>query len=632
MNKLIPKKRWQQYLLIGTVLLAVIASVQFAIYFTQAQRHPAALNVMLQQMRSEPALWTKTEHDVSVLIIDMQKNAVAGAAIAPSGIFVSTKDGQKYFVSDYYGKFAELVLSSYHKGQTDAFPLAVLAKDPRGVYDWRSDIGLVLILFLFVALIVYGYRARGEGFKFAQNHSRITFDDVIGATEAKAALLDIMAYLKDPKGFAELGARPPKGVLLSGPPGTGKTQLAKALAGECKVNFIPATGGDFTAMFLGVGAMRVKSLFRKARKNAPCIVFIDEVDGIGRRTTTDNGGPAEAEGNRIINQILAEIDGFNASSGVIVIGATNFPDAVDPALLREGRFDRKIHVKLPDVTDREALFRLYAKKVKATADIGFAQLARLTTGLTPAAIAYVVNHAALISTRSSEKQIGMENFLEAIEVCRMGEVNGSATAMTEAERERVAVHEAGHAIVAQVLGVGVVEKVTILPRGGALGVTLVTQSEDKQLHLKSEMENRIQMLLGGRAAEIITYRDASSGAASDLKEASRLALSMVASLGLGDKGTLFSMDALAAFNITPDTTLAVAEAEGILVTQNEHCFSILRQYEAAFSAVVSSLLERETIPGSVVVQAVAAVRINLDMGNGQLRELNSPMRAPALAS
>jgi len=631
MNKLFPKKRWQQYLLMGSVLLIAFIGIQLSSYISQTTRQPVALNVMLQQMRSEPAMWTKTEHDVSVLIIDMQKNVVAGAAIAPSGIFVSTKDGQKYFVSDYYGKFAELVLSSYHKGQTDAFPLAVLAKDPRGVYDWRADIGLVLILFLFAAIAFYGFRALGEGFKFSQNNSLVTFDDVIGATEAKAALLDIMAYLKDPKGFAEIGARPPKGVLLSGAPGTGKTQLAKALAGECKVNFIAATGGDFSAMFLGVGSMRVKSLFRKARKNAPCIVFIDEVDGIGRRTTTDNGGPAESEGNRIINQILAEIDGFNASSGVIVIGATNFPDAVDPALLREGRFDRKIHVKLPDVADREALFRLYAKKVKAAEDIGYAQLARLTTGLTPAAIAYVVNHAALISTRSNEKQIGMDNFLEAIEVCRMGEINGSATAMTEAERERVAVHEAGHAIVAQVLGVGVVEKVTILPRGGALGVTLVTQSEDKQLHLKSEMENRIQMLLGGRAAEIMTYHDASSGAASDLKEASRLALSMVASLGLGDKGTLFSMDALAAFNIKPDTTLAVAEAEGILVTQNERCFSILRQYDTALRTVVSYLLERETIQGLEVVKAVEAFRMGLEKVSVERRDLNSPMRASTLA-
>jgi cell division protease FtsH len=628
MNKLIPKKRWQQLLLGAVALLIGFLCFHFeAKLFPQTSR-PAALNAMLQQMRDNPGAWTGTEGDVSILILDMQKNNVAGVAIAPSGIFVSAKDGRKYFVADYHGKFSELALSLYHKGQTDAFPLAVLAKDPADAY-WRVDPGSILTVLLLAGFLIYGLRVRGGGFKFSKKDTLVTFEDVIGVHEAKAALGDIMSYLKDPKGFTELGARPPKGVLLSGPPGTGKTQLAKALAGECKVNFIPATGGDFSAMFLGVGSMRVKSLFRKARKNAPCIVFIDEVDGIGRRTTTENGGPSEAEGNRIINQILAEIDGFDTSSGVIVIGATNFPDAVDPALLREGRFDRKIYIKLPDVSDREALFRLYANKLHTHGELDFNQLARLTTGLTPAAIAYVVNHAALISARGQQKHIPMANFLEAIEVCRMGEVNGSATALTEAERARIAVHEAGHAIVAQVLGVGRVEKVTILPRGGALGVTLVTQKEDKQLHLKSELENRIQMLLGGRTAEILTYDDASSGAASDLKEASKIALSMVANLGLGDQGTLFNLEALAVFNVPPDTSKAVAEAEALLVTQNAHCFTLLRNYDAALKELTAKLLERETIDGAEVVQAVADVRMRLELAGDDRRSANSAMRVPA---
>ncbi|MEA2698159.1 MAG: cell division protease FtsH, partial [Myxococcales bacterium] len=339
-----------------------------------------------------------------------------------------------------------------------------------------------------------------------------------------------------------------------------------------------------------------------------CIVFIDEIDGVGRRTTTENGGASEAEGNRIINQILAEIDGFNSSSGVIVIGATNFPDAVDPALLREGRFDRKIQLKLPALVDREALFRLYAKKVKTVGELGYARLARLTTGLTPAAIAYVVNHAALISARNEQLDVPMANFIEAIEVCRMGEVNGSTSALTEAERERVAVHEAGHAIIAQVMNVGRVEKVTILSRGGALGVTLVTQTEDKQLHLKSELTNRIQMLLGGRAAELITYNDASSGAASDLKEASRLALSMVAMLGLSDEGTLFSLDALSALNLKPDATIAVAQAESILATQNEQCLATLRELHGALVELTEKLVEHETLDGEEVAQAISNAR------------------------
>jgi cell division protease FtsH len=606
MNKLIPKKSWR-YLLVGAVLLTAAGAI-IASRRSSLASQPATLNAMLQQMRSDPRLWMATERDVSVLLLDMQKNNVAGLALAPAGIFVSTPEGKRYFVGDGAGKLTGLVLTSYERMQA-AFPLAVVGEDVPNANGWHMDLGLLVTIGLMAALGIKSVRVyRGNGFRFSKNESVVTFADVIGAAEAKSALTDIKSYLKDPRGFTALGARPPKGVLLSGPPGTGKTRLAKALAGECKVHFIPATGGDFTAMFLGMGAMRVKSLFRKARKNAPCIIFIDEMDGIGRRTTTDTGGTSEAEGNRIINQILTELDGFNSSSGVIVIGATNFPDAVDPALVREGRFDRKIQLTLPDVSDREALFRLFAKDVKTGGAPDYCQLARLTTGLTPAAIAYVVNHAALISARNGQGDVPMANFLEAIEVCRMGEVNGSAAALSESERERVAVHEAGHAIVAQVLNVGRVEKVTILSRGGALGVTLVTQSEDKQLHLKSELQNRIQMLLGGRAAELITYNDASSGASSDLKEASKLALSMVATLGLSDTGTLFSLDALTALNIKPDPTSAVAEAEAILTAQNERCLATLRELRGALVELSEMLVERETIDGAEVARAIANAR------------------------
>jgi len=607
MNKPIPKKQ-RRYVVVGALLLAA-AVAAIAIRHAALVGRPATLNVMLQQMRTDPGLWTATERDVSVLLQDLRKDDVAGLALAPAGIFVSTRAGGKYFVGDSDGKVAGLVLTSYERTQAAAFPLAVVGEDLGKASGWHLDLGMLLPIVLLSALGLQGARVyRGNGFRFSKAPAVVTFDDVIGAAEAKSALGDIKSYLKDPKGFTALGARPPKGVLLSGPPGTGKTRLAKALAGECNVHFIPATGGDFTAMFVGMGAMRVKALFRKARKHAPCIIFIDEMDGIGRRTNTETGGTSEAEGNRIINQILTELDGFNSSSGVIVIGATNFPDAVDAALVREGRFDRKIQLTLPDLSDREALFRLFAKDVKTADAPNYAQLARLTTGLTPAAIAYVVNHAALISARNGQPDVPTANFLEAIEVCRMGEVNGSAAAMTEGERERVAVHEAGHAIVAQVLNVGRVEKVTILPRGGALGVTLVTQTEDKQLHLKSELQNRIQMLLGGRAAELITYDDASSGAASDLKEASRLALSMVATLGLSDSGTLFSLEALTALNIKPDPSSAVAEAEAILTAQNERCLATLRDLRGALVELTAKLVEHETIDGEEVARAISNAR------------------------
>jgi cell division protease FtsH len=608
MSKVMSKKQWRYVVVFGAVLLAAGGGAALAIRRWSRPAQPAtALSAMLEQVRSQPGLWTAAERDVSVLLQDMQKQNVAGLALGPTGMFVSTPVGTKYFVGDSAGKLAGLVLASYERGQPAAFPLAVVGENDAS--DWHMDLGLVLTMAIMSVLGIQAARVyRGNGFEFSKNDSLVTFDDVIGATEAKSALTDIKSYLKDPKGFTAIGARPPKGVLLSGPPGTGKTRLAKALAGECNVRFIAATGGDFTAMFIGLGAMRVKALFRKARKNAPCIIFIDEMDGIGRRTNTETGGTAEAEGNRIINQVLTELDGFNSSSGVIVIGATNFPDAVDPALVREGRFDRKIQLSLPDVSDRQALFRLFAKHVKTTGVPDYAQLARLTTGLTPAAIASVVNQAALISARQAQQDVPMANFLEAIEVCRMGEVNGSSSSMTEAERERIAVHEAGHAIVAQVMNVGRVEKVTILSRGGALGVTLVTQSEDKKLHLKSEIQGRIQMLLAGRAAELITYDDASSGAASDLKEASRLALSMVATLGLSDAGTLFSLDALTALNIKPDPMSAVTEAEAILAAQNERCLATLRELRGALLELTEKLVERETIDGEEVARAISSAR------------------------
>ena len=605
MKKLISKK--QGRFLVVVALVVAAGAVFAALRPASPQTTPA--NPMAQRVRTEPSLWTANERDVSVLLGDMQQNEVAGLALGHAGMFVSTRRDARYFVRDSAGRLAGLVLASYERSRSTAFPLAVVDEDLGGSHDRHLDLGVLLTMGLLSVVglqlpRVYG----GDGFKFSKNEVAVTFDDVVGAAEAKSALMDIKSYLKDPKGFTALGARPPKGVLLSGPPGTGKTRLAKALAGECNVHFIPATGGDFTAMFMGLGAMRVKALFRKARKNAPCIVFIDEMDGVGRRTNTETGGTSEAEGNRIINQILTELDGFNSSSGVIVVGATNFPDAVDSALVREGRFDRKIQLSLPDVSDREALFRLFARGVKTSDDPDYAQLARLTTGLTPAAIASVVNQAALLSARHGQPDVPMANFIEAIEVCRMGEVNGSTSAMSEAERERVAVHEAGHAILAQVMNVGRVEKVTILSRGEALGVTLVTQTEDKKLHLKSEIQGRIQMLLAGRAAELLTYDDASSGAASDLKEASRLALSMVAVLGLSDTGTLFSLDALSALNIKPDPAKAVAEAEAILAAQNDRCLATLRELRGALVDLTKALVERETIDGEEVARAIARTR------------------------
>jgi cell division protease FtsH len=392
---------------------------------------------------------------------------------------------------------------------------------------------------------------------------------------------------------------------MVGGPGTGKTRLAQALAGECGVAFIAATGSEFTSKYYGAGVQKVKSLFAKARKNAPCILFIDEIDGIAARSSGGHG-PAEAESNRIINQVLVEMDGFKDSEGVIVIGATNLPQQLDPALLREGRFDRRVHVRLPDVSERADIFKLYCGKKTTAADVNFDRLARLTTGLSPAAIEAIVNHAAMKAAREEAQAITEAHLADAIEVNRMGEVNGTQKALTPHERERIAVHEAGHAVIANLLKAGRVEKVTILPRGGALGVTLVTQDEDKQLHLKSEMEARIEMLLAGRNAELLYYGEASSGAAHDLQEASKLALAMVSRFGFGSDGSLFSIAALTdSLQAQPELVHAIAESKKVLADLNAKCQANLAQVRPALDSVTQQLLQDETVAGEFVEKAVA---------------------------
>jgi len=372
------------------------------------------------------------------------------------------------------------------------------------------------------------------------------------------------------------------------------------------------TGSDFSSMYFGVGIQKVKALFRTARKQAPCIIFIDEIDGIGKRAEQQRS--SDAESNRIINQFLAEMDGFDGASGVLVLGATNFPNSLDPALVREGRFDRSIAVALPGLDDREALFRLYAGKISAATDLDFPQLARSTVGLTPAAIAYIVNHAALLAARAGAKQVDMAHFVDAVETCRIGEQPSGVTPMSATDRKRIAVHEAGHALVAAALNVGRVEKVTILPRGQALGVTLVTPVEDKRLHMYSELRNRIQMLLAGRGAEQLYFHEVSSGAGQDLQEASKIALSMVGALGMGPRGSLLSLQAVRDAHLDSDPREALEAADELLQQLNQECLALLQRLKPALDQITERLLECETVPGEEVLAAVAA--IPADRGHG----------------
>ncbi|MDH2245522.1 AAA family ATPase [Pseudomonas sp. GD03855] len=572
---------------------------------------------MLDSLQESVDPWQANRGDLSRLMGDLRSGAIASAALGADAVYVTTVAEQHYWVPDQSGRVATLLLDQYAGSSGELFPLAMFQTDAeKPFYKFLLPYSPFALLLIGAAVF---FTMKTRSFEVQRKGSGITFADVIGAAEAKQALSDVTAYLRDPAAYARLGARPPKGVLLTGEPGTGKTQLAKALASESNASFIQVTGSDFSSMYFGVGIQKVKALFRTARKQAPCIIFIDEIDGIGKRAEQTRS--SDAESNRIINQFLAEMDGFDGTAGVLVLGATNFPNSLDPALVREGRFDRSIAVGLPGLDDREALFRLYAAKVSAASDLDLAQLARNTVGLTPAAIAYIANHAALLAARAGAKQVDMAHFVDAVETCRIGEQPSGVTPLSATDRKRIAVHEAGHALVAAALNVGRVEKVTILPRGQALGVTLVTPVEDKRLHMYSELRNRIQMLLAGRGAEQLYFHEVSSGAGQDLQEASKIALSMVGALGMGPRGSLLSLQAVRDAHLESDPREALEAADELLQQLNQDCLALLQRLRPALDHITQRLLDCETVPGEEVLAAIA--QIPADRAHGV-----SPLHGP----
>jgi cell division protease FtsH len=370
---------------------------------------------------------------------------------------------------------------------------------------------------------------------YVETDTKVTFKDVAGVDEAKFELQELVAFLRDPKSYGRLGARVPKGVLLVGPPGTGKTLLAKAVAGEAGVPFFSISGSEFVEMFVGVGAARVRDLFVQARKAAPCIIFIDELDALGRsRVPGGFGGTDEKE--QTLNQLLAELDGFDPSGGVILLAATNRPEILDPALLRAGRFDRQVLVDRPDRGGRLAILKVHVRRIQLAPNLDLDAIAGLTTGFTGADIANLVNEAAIIATRRNATAVDLNDFTEAIERIVAG-MEKKSRVLNKDERRRVAYHEMGHALVAATLpGIDPVQKVSIIPRGvGALGYTIQRPTEDRFLLNRSQLENRIAVLMGGRAAEKIVFDgDVSSGAADDLQRATEIAMEMVTRYGMDE--------------------------------------------------------------------------------------------------
>lgn len=428
------------------------------------------------------------------------------------------------------------------------------------------------------------------------------FDDVIGADEAKRALRRVAAFMKDPAQYAAVGAKPPRGVLLDGPPGTGKTLLARALAGECGARFIAVDGSYFSAMFYGAGIGKVRELFQRARANAPCIVFIDEIDGLGRRSQGGEARGGEQEQNRIINRLLVEMDGFSPLDNVVVVGATNHIDNLDEAMRRPGRFDLVASTALPTPREREALFGLYLRQVRAVPGIDLAPLARTASGLSPADIANCVNRAAACAAEAGEAVVSAERVAQSLETHQLGgEVSSAKDVITPATLRRIAFHESGHALVAHALDAGSVERVSIEPRGRALGVTCVARHSEEPLHGERELRSRLAMMLAGREAELIAFGNASSGASDDLMRATELATSMVGRYGFGRTFGLLSVAGVPKELIGPDMQKSLLdEARQLLEQAQSECRQVLVEQRARLEALAELLLGRETVSGAAL--------------------------------
>jgi cell division protease FtsH len=428
------------------------------------------------------------------------------------------------------------------------------------------------------------------------------FDDVVGADEAKRALRRVAAFMKDPAQYAVVGAKAPRGVLLDGPPGTGKTLLARALAGECGARFIAVDGSYFSSMFYGAGIGKVRELFQRARASAPCIVFIDEIDGLGKRSQGGEARGGEQEQNRIINRLLVEMDGFSPLDNVVIVGATNHVDNIDEAMRRPGRFDMTVSTALPTPREREALFELYLRQVKAAPDIALAPLARTASGLSPADIANCVNRAAACAAEAGETAVSAERLAQSLETHQLGgEVSSAKDLITPETLRRIAFHESGHAIVAHVLDAGSVERVSIEPRGRALGVTYVSRHSEEPLHGERELLSRLAMMLAGREAELIAFGNASSGAADDLMRASELATAMIGRYGFGKTFGLLSMAGVPRELIGPDIQKSLLdEARGLLEDAQGECRRVLDEHGDRLMALAELLLAQETVSGAAL--------------------------------
>ena len=453
--------------------------------------------------------------------------------------------------------------------------------------------------------LMFGGMGKSGAKIYVKSSEGIKFSDVAGEDEAKENLTEIVDYLHDPSKYKDIGASMPKGILLVGPPGTGKTMLAKAVAGEANVPFFSMSGSEFVEMFVGMGASKVRDLFKQAKEKAPCIVFIDEIDAIGKKRDGQIGGNDERE--QTLNQLLTEMDGFEGNSGVMILAATNRPDALDSALTRPGRFDRRVPVELPDLKGREEILKVHAKKIKIADDVDFKLIARMASGASGAELANIINEAALRAVRDNRKFVNQSDLEESIEVVIAGYQKKNSI-LTDAEKWRVSYHEVGHALVAaKQTNSAPVTKITIIPRtSGALGYTMQVDEGNHYLMTKSELENKIATLTGGRAAEEVVFGDVSTGASNDIEQATKLARAMITRYGMSKDFDMVALETVNNRYLGGDTSLAASaetaavidkQVVALVKAQHEKAAQILMENREKLEEISHFLYEKETITG-----------------------------------
>ena len=579
----------------------------------------AMLLVMLFNFIAMPWLsqYQIQEVDYNTFVSMTEKGEIGRAEIqeADNRILFTSKDEKTIYKTAMISTDSQLVQRLLDAGVSTSGEEIEQTSLLMNILSWVAPILIFIALGQFMSRKLMQKMGGGNSMMFNMGKSNakvyvksaegIRFDDVAGEDEAKENLTEIVNYLHDPSKYQEIGASMPKGVLLVGPPGTGKTMLAKAVAGEANVPFFSMSGSEFVEMFVGMGASKVRDLFKQAKEKAPCIVFIDEIDAIGKKRDGQIGGNDERE--QTLNQLLTEMDGFEGNTGVIILAATNRPESLDPALTRPGRFDRRVPVELPDLKGREEILKVHAKKIKVAEDVDFNKVARMASGASGAELANIVNEAALRAVRDGRKFATQADLEESIEVVIAGYQKKNAI-MTDHEKRIVAYHEIGHALVAaKQTNSAPVQKITIVPRtSGALGYTMQVDEGNHVLMSKEEIENKIATFTGGRAAEEVVFSSVTTGASNDIEQATKLARAMITRYGMSDDFDMVALETVTNQYLGGDSSLACSaqtqreiDQKVVELVKREHqkALDILRENRTKLDELANFLYEKETITG-----------------------------------